>query len=362
MGGLAHESILMNILRRKWVWLLGGLGVVLFVVFLTIPGKKTGSPRSERPVIHAGVITLHSEEIPVYREVTGTVTSASAATLASKVLGQVEEIRVKEGSRVKTGEVLLILDSRALLAQRERAEAELENAKIHYQRVRTLLSERSATQQELDNAERTYKVAEATWKAIEADLAYTVIKAPFDGVITEKLIEVGELASPGRSLLRIEDEGHLRLEVPVAETEAAGLRIGQTVMVRLDALEGIALDGRVAQILPAADPSTHSFWVKADLPSVPRIKSGLFGRMVFAVGRRSALMIPQAAIHVEGELSRVYVVDESAIVQSRLIRPGPVWEGRVEALTGLVSGERILARASDGREGAIVQIPEGSRQ
>jgi multidrug efflux pump subunit AcrA (membrane-fusion protein) len=147
----------------------------------------------------------------------------------------------------------------------------------------------------------------------------------------------------------------------VAETDAAGLRIGQTVVVRLDALDGLALDGRVAQILPAADPSTHSFWVKADLPSVPRIRSGLFGRMVFPIGRRSALMIPQAAVQVEGELSRVYVADESAIVQSRLIRPGPVREGRVEVLSGLVDGERILARASDGREGAIVRIPEGSR-
>jgi RND family efflux transporter MFP subunit len=350
----------MNIFRRKWVWLAGFLVAILIAVFLMTPGKKVGPPPFERPVIHAEVIKLHLEEIPVYREVTGTVTSASAATLASKVLGQVEEIRVKEGNRVKTGEVLITLDSRALQAQRERAEAERENAKIHFLRVKTLLAERSATQQELDNAERAYKVAEATWKAIEADLAYTIIKAPFDGMVTEKMIEVGELASPGRSLLRIEDEGHLRLEVPVAETDAAGIHIGQTVMVRLDALDGLSLDGRVAQILPSADPSTHSIWVKTDLPSVPRLKSGLFGRMVFAVGQRSALMVPQAAIRVEGELSRVYVVDASAIVQSRLIQPGQIQEGRVEALSGLVSGERILARASDGREGAVVQIPEGS--
>jgi RND family efflux transporter MFP subunit len=351
----------MYFFRLKWVWLLGFLGIILFVLFLMIPGKKTSRSPSERPVIHADVITLHSEKIPVYREVTGSVTSASAATLASKVLGQVETIRVKEGNRVKTGEVLITLDSRALRAQRERAEAELENAKIHLQRVRTLFTERSATQQEVDNAERAYKVAEATWNGIEADLAYTTIKAPFDGVITEKLIEVGELASPGRSLLRIEDEGHLRLEVPVAESDASSLRIGQSVMVRLDALDGLALDGRVAQILPAADPSTHSFWVKTDLPSVPRIKSGLFGRMIFVAGQRSALMIPQSAIRVEGEISRVYVVDDSGNVQSRLIQPGQIQEGKVEGLSGLVSGERILARSSDGRDGAIVQIPEESR-
>lgn len=350
----------MNIFRGKWVWLPGFLVAILIAVYLMTPSKKVSPPPFERPVIHTEVITLHREEIPIYREVTGTVTSASAAILASKVLGQVEEIRVKEGNRVKTGEVLITLDSRALQAQRERAEAELENAKIHFQRVRTLFTERSATQQELDNAERAYKVAEATWKAIEADLAYTVVKAPFDGVITEKMIEVGELASPGRSLLRIEDEGHLRLEVPVAETDAAGLHIGQTVRVRLDALDGLALDGRVAQILPAASPSTHSIWVKTDLPSVPRLKSGLFGRMVFAVGQRSALMIPQTAIRVEGELSRVYVVDASGTVQSRLIQPGQIQEGRVEALSGLVPGERILVRASDGREGAIVQVSEGS--
>ena len=351
----------MSTIRWKWVWLAGLLSLILFAVFLTIPGKKVGPLRFERPVIRAEVITLHSEEIPVYREVTGTVTAASEATLASKGLGLVEEIRVKEGSRVHTGEVLIILDSRALQAQRERAEAELENAKIDFERIKTLFTERSATQQELDNAERAYKVAEAVLSAIRADLSYTIIKAPFDGVITEKMIEVGELASPGRSLLRIEDQEHLRLEVPVAEMDVAGLRIGQTVVVRLDVLGDRVIEGRVVQILPSADPSTHSFWMKADLPSIPGIKTGLYGRMILVIGQRTALVIPQAAVRTEGELSRVYVVGESEVVQSRLVRLGQMQGDRVEVLSGMAPGERILTRASEGREGAVIEKGKGDR-
>lgn len=351
----------MNIVRWKWAWLIALLGVILLGLFLIIPEKKEGPSRSERPVIRTGLITLRSEEIPVYREVTGTVTARSEATLSSKVLGLVEEIRVKEGDSVKAGQILIHLDSRALRAHRERAKADLDNAKIHFERVKKLFSERTATQQELDNAERAFKVAEAALNGIDADLAYTVIKAPFDGVITGKMIEEGELASPGRSLLRIEDQRHLRLEVAVAESDVHTLRLGQTVPVRLDAFENPDIEGRVAQILPSADPSTHSFWVKIDLPSLPWIKSGLFGRMRFVIGQRSALMIPRSAVRIEGELSRVYVVDESGVVQSRLIRSGRVQGDQVEVLSGIVPGERILTRASDGREGSMVRAAEDGR-
>ena len=112
---------------------------------------------------------------------------------------------------LSAGAVLILLDSRDLQAQLAKAEAEFENATGHYERMKQLFAKDSVAQQELDNAERTYKVAEAAKKVVEADLSYTIIKAPFDGVITEKRIELGELVTPGRPLLQVVDDQHLRL-------------------------------------------------------------------------------------------------------------------------------------------------------
>jgi RND family efflux transporter MFP subunit len=354
-------GVSMRIFRWNWFWLIVlAVGVVSVVLFDRFE-KKVGKAPSERTLVDADVIAVHSEEVPILREVTGAIVSANEATLSSRVVGRIENVRVKEGGVVKKGDLLLTLDSRDLQAQRDRAEAELENATEQLRRVRSLYAERSAAKQELDNAERSHKVAEAALRAVEADLSYTVIKAPFDGIITNKMIEQGELTSPGRSLLRIEDQGHYRLETSVAETDLPALRIGQQVTVRLDALGDEPIPSRIGQILPAADPSTHSFLVKADLAADPRLKSGLFGRMVFPVGRRSTLLVPRSAVSVRGELARVYVVVESGLIQSRLIQLGKTHDDRVEVLSGLASGEQILARASEGGVGEIVRGREDSR-
>lgn len=351
----------MRIFRWKWFGLIVLAGIVVSVVLFDRSGKKVEKAPSEGNVVDADVIGVQSEEVPILREVTGAVAAAHEATLASRVVGRIEHVRVKEGSVVKKGDLLLTLDSRGLRAQRDRAKAELENATEQLRRVRSLYAKRSAAKQELDNAERSHKVAEAALRAIEADLAYTTVKAPFDGIITNKMIEQGELTSPGRSLLRIEDQGHYRLETSVAETDIPALQIGQQVTVRLDARGDETIPSRIGQILPAADPSTHSFLVKADLAADPRLKSGLFRRMVFPVGRRSTLLVPRSAVWVRGELARVYVVVESGRVQSRLIQLGKTRDDRVEVLSGLASGEQILARASEGGEGKIVRGREGIR-
>jgi RND family efflux transporter MFP subunit len=349
----------MKIFRSKWAWLACLFALLLTSLWLAFSKRQVETPRLEKELIEAEISPVQSEEIPVMREVTGTISSLNDATLASRVAGLVEEIRVREGSRVKTGEILVVLDDRDLRAQRDRAEAELENATLQLQRVRTLYAERSAAKQELDNAERVHKVSEASLRTIEANLAYTTIRAPFDGIITAKMIEAGELASPGKSLLRIEDPQNYRLEATVAETDVSHLRVGQSVTVRLDAMGGSELTGRVAQILPVADPSTHSFLVKANLPRGPNMRSGLFGRMVFPVGTRNGLMVPQSSVLVKGELAQVYVVGESGLVQLRLIQLGRIYRNRVDVLSGLTPGERVLTRFTEGQEGKIVRIPGG---
>jgi RND family efflux transporter MFP subunit len=336
----------------QWRWLLLAVLAVVVVLILRFVGSPEREPRLERPLIQAEVIVPGLEEIPALREVPGKVVATFYATLASKVSGLVESISVNEGDRVGTGSTLIVLDNRDLRAQLQQAQAELDNARDRYQRMQQLFSESLAARQDLENAERSYKVADASRNAIEANLTYTVIKAPFDGVITDKLVEVGELATPGRPLLRMEDDRYMRLEVTVSAADVGALRLGQTVTVRLDAFGAEALPARMAEILPAADPSTHSVTVKADLPRRAGVKSGLFGTMSFPVGSRKALTVPLSAVLQRADLALVYVVNDAGIIQSRFVRLGRIDQDRAEVLSGLDPGETLVAKAREGLDGA----------
>jgi RND family efflux transporter MFP subunit len=307
-------------------------------------------------LIQATVIGVRTAQIPVRIEVTGRVVAVTQATLASKVQGMVEEVLVREGSVVSKGQVLILLDSRDLRAELARAEAEFENARLQLNRMEGLFAEDAVSKQELENAIRAFKVAEAAKKAVLAQLSYTVIRAPFAGVITEKKVEAGELASPGQPLLRVEDPRQLRLEATVAERDLKAISRGDKIPVIIDALDSTPLQGVVAQILPSGDPETHTFLVKVDLPKTDGLKSGMFGRMLLDKGLSDTMVILRSALVERGELTGVYVVGPDTVAHLRWVKIGRTVGNEVEVLSGLNIGERVLADAAKGVEGARVQI------
>jgi RND family efflux transporter MFP subunit len=265
---------------------------------------------------------------------------------------------VREGEMVRKGQTLVVLDSRDLRANLARAEAEYDNARTQLARMQRLYQEESVAKQELDNATRAYKVAEAGRRAAAVQLSYTVIKAPFDGLVTEKYIEVGELASPGRPLVKIEDPRRLRLEATVSEGDVKAVAVGDKVSVVIDALGDQPLTGTVAQVLPAGDPATHTFLVKVDLPPTAGAKSGMFGRMRLAKGVSQTLAVPQSALIERGQLTGVYVVGEDGIAHLRWVKVGRASGGYVEVLSGVNAGERIVTNAGLGVDGARVESAE----
>ena len=306
-------------------------------------------------VIRANVTTVTVAKLPLRLEVTGQVIAAVRATLASETQGTIQEIRVREGSVVSRDEPMMILDSRDLRAHVAGAEAEVQNRRAHLERIRELFRRESASKQDLDDALRAYKVAEAEHRAAAAQLSYGVIKAPFAGVVTEKTAEVGELATPGRPLLTVEDPARLRMEAMVADSDLKALRQGATVTVTVDALPGRELSAVVAQILPAGDPRTHTVLVKMDLPPTPGLRSGMFGRLLLDKGASDTIVIPGSAVIERGQLTGVFVVGEDRIARLRWIKIGRAFRSTIEVLSGLNLGERVLSDASDGEEGATVQ-------
>lgn len=250
------------------------------------------------------------------------------------------------------------MDDRDLRAELTRAEAEADNAKAHLKRMRDLFTQDSVARQELENAERTFKVAEANRAAARTRVSYSVVTAPFDGLVTEKLIHAGELASPGRPLLKLEDPQRLRLEVTVAEGDLKSLSRDDRVPVTIDALTGQSLAGSVAQILPTGDPATHTVLVKIDLPPTSGLKTGMFGRMQLDKGTGRTLVVPRTAVIERSDLTGVYVVGSDSLAHLRWVKLGRPVGDQVEVLSGLNQGERVLMQGRQGNEGVRVEADQ----
>ena len=308
--------------------------------------------------IQASVVEVKPTPVPIRVEVTGQVAAIFQATLSSRIQGTIDKLLVREGTTVSKGQVLIKLDSRDLQADLARASADVENAKAHLDRMDQLYTQDAVSKQEMENATRAYRVAEANRKAVEAQLSYTVVKAPFDGVITEKNVEAGELASPGQPLLKMEDPRRLRLEATVAEGDLKSVSNGDTIPVVVDALGGDVLTGKVSQILPAGDPRTHTFMVKVDLPDTSGLKTGMFGRFQLDKGVTPTILVPLAAIVERGELTSLYAVEADHVARLRWVKLGRRFEQQVEILSGLNEGERVLSDGSQGVDGAAVQITQ----
>jgi RND family efflux transporter MFP subunit len=327
-------------------------------------------------VIHGvQLLTVQKATIPDFVEAVGTLQAAQTSQLASQIMGNIVEMRVKEGDRVRHGEVLAMLEDAQPQAAVLRAQA-AENAaqqeivaadsdyglaEATFKRYQDLYNKKSVSPQEFDEVKAREQAASARRALAQAGLAqaqaaltqakttlsYTRVLAPFDGVVTEKRADPGTLASPGMPLLVVEDQRRFRLEASVDEGDIHLVKLGQAVTVTLDSLPGAQFSGRVAQIVPAADPASRSFIVKVELPADSRLRSGLFGRAHIARGERQAILVPRSAVVERGQLEGVYVVGEDQLATLRYITLGnPVGE-QVEALSGLQGGERVVAAPSD---------------
>ena len=342
--------------RRRWQ---------ILVLSLAIAGcgpKDEGNvpavSAAPQTTIHAGVVEVKVSEVPIRVEVTGQVETMYQATLSSRIQGTIEKVLVREGTPVKKGQILIELDNRDLQAELERTVAEVDNAKAHVARIKSLYEQDAVSKQEMENATRTFKVSEANRRAVLAQLSYTVVKAPFDGVITERKVEAGELASSGQTLLKMEDPDRLRLEAMVAESDLKAIALGRKIPVMIDAIPGESLLGTVSRILPAGDPQTHTFRVKVDLPPTPGLRTGMFGRLQLDKGVSRTIVLPLSAVIERGELTSVFVVDPDHVARLRWVRLGRRFDQQTEILSGLNEGERVLIDASRGSDGATVQIGE----
>lgn len=326
-------------------------------VLLTLAGCENheAGPEIDGKTVMAGVTAVHLVPLPQIDATPGTVMAEHQVQVASRLMGYIREIRVHEGDAVKAGQLLLVIDPSDIQggvdqaqAGAAQAEAALADAQADYDRFTNLYKDESVSKQQYDKIKLQYRVAQSQVAAARAGLntaraqrRYAEVRAPIDGVVTQKMASAGDLAAPGRPLLALENASKLQVQTAVSDETYARFKTGDSVEVSIDGLAA-PLQATIARIVPAADPVSHTHLVKLDLPAAAGLRSGAFARVRFIVGSRQGIRVPSPALLLRAGISGVFVVDAQGIAHYRMVRSGEAGGGEVEILAGLNPGDRVV--------------------
>ncbi len=324
-----------------------------------------------KPAPPAAIETARVEmrEVELAYSAEAVVEAVRQSTVAAQVSGRIVELRFDVGDRVRKGEVIARIDERAAAraveaseAQARQAEAELRNARAQYERAKQLVSEKFMSQAALDRAESDYKAAQARVTALLAgagqaatEKSFTVIVAPYSGVVSARHVELGEMATPGKPLMTGFDPGTLRVTATVPQAQIGAIQALGKARIEIPSL-GKWMDATRVTIVPSADPRTHTTQVRLDLPpDVRGVYPGVYARAHFVTGAAPRLLVPRAAVLRRSEVTAVYVVADGGALQLRQVRLGTASDERaVEVLAGLRPGERVaLDPVKAGIVGAV---------
>ncbi len=333
---------------------------LLFGVLLVLPFASCKKTDKENAIAKPPEISLRGQVIeetvrPVMEEVIGSVRAKSSATVEAKVSGRVSRMLVDLGQRVVKDQLLAEIDAQEVKAQYDRAIANRDQTARDFKRYGELLQKQVTSHQEYDAAEGRYLVAAAAAKEAETMLGYVQVRAPFDGIITRKIADVGDFSSPGKPLLQIENPDNLRFEADVPEAIIDHVRTGEAVDVLITAL-GNRIHGIVSEISPTADANSRTFLVRIDLPVITGLRAGQFGRAFLPLAESLTLSVPTTALVQRGQMEIVFI-NEHGRARLRLVKSGKHYGDEVEILSGVSKGEQVIAeKVQSLSDGESVQI------
>lgn len=308
--------------------------------------KVSDQSPAELPAASVRGLTVERKARAATEDVVGTVRPKLSAAIEAKVSGRISQLPVVPGQLVKAGERLIQLDAHEIQSRLDQAAAARQQAESDLKRATDLLQQKILSQSEFDNAQAKFRQAAGAEAEAKTMLSYTDILAPFAGVITRKLADVGDLAQPGKPLLQMENPDTLRFEADVPEALIGNVKLGDQLAVRI-AGAGSEMAGSVSEMSPAADANSRTYLVKLDLPGAQGVRSGQFGRVAVPVGEVSAIRVPAAAVIQRGQMELVFVV-ASGHAQLRLVKSGSRIGDEVEVVSGLDSGEQVVVEGAAG--------------
>lgn len=308
--------------------------------------KENATAPSRLPTATVRAQIIESKKRIATEEVVGTVRAKLRSVIEAKVSGKIEQMLVVPGQQVKAGETLAVIDAREVRARYDQAVALRQQADADLKRLSSLFEQKILSQAEFDGAQAKARVSIAAMTEAEALLSYTKVTAPFAGVVTRKHADVGDLATPGKPLLEMEDSSTLRLEADVPEAVVGKLTLSDKLPVRIAAFEK-ELTGVISEIAPAADSASRTFLVKLDLLGTTGLRAGQFGRVAMPVGETSSLRVPASAVTQRGQMELIFIVSAGK-AQLRLVKTGKRIVTEVELVSGVEAGEKIVIEGAAG--------------
>ncbi len=335
-------------------------GLILVLVWMQggfhskVPaGRSLASAAKAAPLKTIKIKTTRSKgEVTV----SGTVASRETAEIAARAQGYVIEIKADAGDKVKKGDLLLRIDNKEMAERKAQAEAALESAKADltqtkgdFERFKILYEKQSVAKKELDDATARYGVAKAAERRARAALeeattllSHGEVTAPFDGVVADRFVNLGDLVTPGRSLFSLFMPQTAELVVPVGEQYAAFLKEGTPVVIRISSIN-LTQQSTIREIVPLRDEKTRTITVKVPISKAPGLAPGLYGTLSFETTTSEVIMIPRSAVKTVGQLETVRVVEDGT-VKIRHVKTGRSQDDQVEILSGLNPGEELVVQ------------------
>ncbi len=355
------------------LWFSGAFSPGLIDKGRIVPTRSRNSPEK--------VVTSRTEVVPVVYEAVGTVRPETEASIEAQVTGKVREVLVRAGQRVHKGDRLIVLDGREFSARLERARqglksaeavrrqageavnaarADADTATATWKRMKKLYEDKVATRDEMDRVEAAYlkgraglaqardgleaadagvRQARKSVEEAEINLGYTTITAPADGEVAKRMVEPGDLAFPGKSLMLIQTGGSLRLEALVREGVIGRVRTGQKLDLVIQAL-GERTSGTVEEVVPSADPLTRTFLVKVGVDPLPGLYPGMFGRLLIPLREKKIVLVPAEAVSRIGQLDTV-LVKNGDLWAPVYVRTGKEYGDSIEIISGLGGNETV---------------------
>lgn len=323
----------------KSVGVVATLFVAVPLVALLVSCRPHEEVESKVPLVSVRVATIESKAHVAAEEVVGTVRPKLRSIIEAKISGRIEKLLVVPGQQVKAGELLVQLDAREAKAKLDQAIAVHQQAENDLKRAEVLRAKQIITPADFESAQSKEQVAVAVAAEAETNLAYATITAPFDGVVTRKLADVGDLASPGKSLVELEDPRALQFEAAVPEAVIDNVKLGARFPVHILSKE---LEGTTSEIAPSADAASRTFLVKLDLSKSSGLHAGQFGRVAIPVSETNVLRAPVAAVVQRGQMELVFVVSSDKRAQLRIVKTGRRFGNEVELLSGVSAGEQVV--------------------
>jgi len=336
--------------------------LVLFMVFSC--KDNVSIKENTTPIISVKTAKVSENNTNPFLSSSGKVEAVNSASLSTRTMGYVDNVYVNVGDKIKKGQLLISVNSADLIAKRAQVNAGItevnvayQNAKNDFNRFTELFNENSASQKELDDITAHYNMAKARLESakqmkneINAQLSYTNIKAPFSGIVTNKLVNIGDMANPGVPLLEIEATGSFQVVTMVSEANISQIEVGSEVNVEVKSLSKI-LKGKVTEVSTSSKNTGGQYLVKASLElKEVKILSGMYTTVQFSNVKQvksDRVLVPIDAIVTRGQLSGVYTVSQTNTALLRWLRLGKTFGDKVEVLSGLSANEEYIISASN---------------